>query len=290
MPRALLPTLLLLFSAALQGCANKQHSFDFALPTGSTVALTQTLATEINEPGEAADMESTTTVVHLKIVEGGVIGKDTVKVQATYVGIDASERPAGGELIGWDSNSGSPPGEGFKTYGHMLGLKFTATIDPALEVRVDDVVWPSTVAGERETTEDEPFGELIKSLLSPEAIAGELSGTIGALPRGNHRVGESWPMQASSSSLLTQSAIILTGRWRFVSMRDGIAELALEFDELPPDLPVTIARRTSTLRFDVSKQMPLEQSYVVESDVTLGEMTQVIKANITIGFRRLQAK
>ena len=279
MPRALLPLLLLI--AALQGCASKPHSFAFAFPAGSSLELAKTVSIVTNEIGEAADSERTTTVVHVHVIKGGVLGKDPITTQVRLVQIIGSETLAGESTVRWDSKSGEAAGDDFETYERMLGLTYRATIAPDRTVTVDKVVWPSAPPGQE-------VSEIVTTVMSPEALAGELESVLSAVPSGAHRVGESWAMRTTSLSAFSSAPIELTAQCRFVALRDGIAELALEFDELPLTLPIKFTTRTGAQRFDVGKQMPHEQTYKVDAEVTLGDSTRAVKADVAIQFRWLE--
>ena len=260
----------LILALPLAIACSKGPKFEFALPTGKELVITFVTTTEKRRPDGKVDRDTSTLVNRLKITEGGTFGRDTINMSSRIARVIVDRRPFMADAnVVWDSDQGPPPDEEFELGALMLGLSYDVLMRPDFTAIVSSVRWPDPRPG----TPSE--AALMKEMLTPRAIAADLTGSFRALPRGNHKVDDNWRGQTQVTSPLTQEKAELSVWWKLESYEGGIAVLEVDI-ETPTSVRAKIVEHTGGLRYDVAHKRPLEQTMTLVAEVDVGGETYTV--------------
>jgi hypothetical protein len=268
----------LLLVLPLAVACSKKPTFEFALPSGKELVISFSTSTEKRRPDGKVDRDSSTLINRLKISAGGTVGSDTINMSSRITRVIVDRRPFMADAnVVWDSDKGPPPSEEFELDALMLGLSYDVLMRPDFTAIVSSVRWPDPRPG----TPSE--AAMMKELLTPKAIAADLTGSFRALPRGKREVGSNWRGKTQVSSPLTQEKTELTVWWKLESYKDGVAVLAVDIDT-PPSARANIIEHKGQLTYDVANKLPLQQTTTIVAEVDVGGDTYTVTTEQTASY------
>jgi len=225
--------------------------------------------------------ESVTVVTSARIIEGGVVGHDTIKSTNRVVRVIVDRRRAWAGNNGfWDSATGPLP-EDWQHQGHAIisGLSYDLVMSPDFTTYVanwhapgEALVPPSIYI------RDDAYVDDVIRTLDQDGIITEFSLAFRIVPKGRHSTGSNWtektriggqPLYRAESATdgigagliarsHSQSRIATNVDWSLRSFGKGVAQLRFTAEVI--QLYGEPANQFGQLRYDVAAKRPVERS------------------------------
>jgi len=264
--------------ALLVCCGGKGASapnFAFVLPAGKTLTVVTTDRNDLIVDKLGTRTQEQTVRHTLKIVEGGVLGRDKIRalVRMTVVG---ARWKRGDERQSWKPGKPGKIQDEVSIAAAMHKIEYEAVIAADYSV---------TVTGLKRLPLDYQLGDFAKKFrrntINAKMLAVDLQSGVSMLPRGSHRVGSKWTTTYASHTPLSMKKTKVPIDWTLESRNRDVVVTVGKIRPLTKPTGGKLRLFEVRVTFDVANKRPLGQLFNLEMKMPTG----AVKNQITTSYQ-----